>query len=904
MSVNEAGVAGVEQRVNVEGWDHEVVVAGRDLFIETHVHTGVAEFVTLELASIPAHAAPRGAAALAGRLRQRSVLVLAGDDEDKPMVARHVAARLARTIAAAGGDAPALLEWAGSLELEALLRGLHARDTPAVVLLPSILPQQVDWNLARLYAAARERRHHVLATTDLRRERWHLEPGEEGFWHELTGDELYDSAALVTLLVEELARANGPLPDGLLRQAHEPARSALGGVALGDLAARLRTPANARRFGELLRNRADEEGAGVDVERLVDEATSARGRLMKWFNGELDSAQRVLALGLSFFAGLADDQCFAALERWVKHIRAERDPLQRAFDYADVAALEFFDRVETENGGARFEARLADQRRLVFEAAWGSHRRQLVGALGVLTGLAAQSAEHRGGDAELYGSAGRRWQVRRSVTETLSDLGVLSPAAVEPALLRLASDGDADVQAVAAAAVARWRGYGRDAQFFALVERWQRDARIGGVVEALLEGRDETRSRGAQAQIRATLAQAVGFAAAYDPPNRLVPALVALLESLARDRNRFVRRRFTEYTLPQVVRLHLVQLRPTLREMARRADLAHPIGVALAFAARTLPDEVAATLEAWHAEASAERPRVADPRRLDERDVLVMAVAYTCGELAYDAGGPPTPAHGFARLREILAREAHPRVRGAAIVAIGRQARTRFAVAEPMLQRLVAEIAPDEVDDVVRLLADVYLAQRREMKGGDDTFEVKGERVPIWIDRPRPLTAVEMALLRWLGDAAHPAAQRIAMLATLAFVEMLDGPESNEVARRREARWREDAADPAARVASVPAWAAVRPGWYAGTFVPWLATRGAPALYPVIRTVLAEALAQRAARPATLGYVLRRWEGMGGGGDTPEVARRLRGAMAWHAGAWVLLLAGGFVFLMLLLTIL
>jgi hypothetical protein len=639
------------------------------------------------------------------------------------------------------------------------------------------------------------------------------------------------------------------------------------------------------------------------LRRMLDEVTSPRRRVEKWFGTEEPGTQ-LLALGLSLFEGLPDDQFFAALERWVAHIREHRDPQLRAFDYADVARLQqFFHTVETDGAAARYEPRWPGQRRFVFAAAWQTHRRQLLGALSLVTDLAVESADEQARDVELYGSATRRWQLRRAATEALSDVGLLSAEAVQPALLRLASHWDLDVQEVAASATALWRRNEQHEAFFELLGRWQRDARIGGRMESLLTGRDPKRNFGPQAQIRSTIALAVGVAAGYDPPGRLRPELVALFEELAGDANRLVRERFSSYTLPQVVSLHLEQLRPVLHRLARIVGLKHPIGAALAYASRTVPDEVAATLNAWHAECAASRPSTVDPRRITARDARLMVLAFTYGELPYDEGAPLTAEAGFARLKEILAREAHPKVRTAVVIAMGRQANKRFTSVEPMLQALVGEVTPDECDEVVRLLTSVYLAQRVALGPGESEFEHKGTRYPIWIDRGRPLTAVETAMLRWLGDTRHPAAQRIAVQVTLSFVETLDGPEADEVARRRSQRRQQAETDAAARIAGTPFHLAVHAGWYTGTFVPWLATLGEPVLFPVIRSLLPEALAQRTARPRALDFVLGRWERMAGNEEAARIARRLRSALGWQNGAGCLLVIAAFFVLFLLIKI-
>ncbi|HSU17993.1 hypothetical protein [Longimicrobium sp.] len=888
MTSDDEYAAGVD--VWVEGGANVTQVAGRDLYVQMAAE----EFVRLDADAVRGEAAPRAVGDLVRQLADQRLLVLAGAYEDKARVARHVAVDLASR------EQVPVLEWAGEGGLDALLRGMRRKES-AVVLLSGILPQQVDWNLPRLRSDAARARQWVIATTDRRHREWNLTPGQDAFWHEIAPDRLFDSDTLLTVLLHELGDIRGALGDGAYEEAYEPGDSTLCGLALREIAERLRTPPNVEEFGRRLLQRARSGGLEREgIESLADAITSPAVPIRRWFNTPPRSDdERLLALGMAFFEGLPDDQFFAAMERWVADIRERRDPRQRSFDYADVARLEdFFARVETADGGIRWEPRWPDQRAFILRAGWDGHRRQMLGALDVLTRLAADSAEGRGGDRELYGSPGERLRVRRAVTGALGELGLLSPAGVEPALLELASDADADVQGVAAAAVAGWRlrGGEAEARFFALLKRWQRDARIRGIVESLLAGRDERKSGGAHAQIRATVALALGFASEYDPPGGLKPDLVTLMKELAGDRNRIVRERFARYTLPKMVRLHVAQLRPTLRGLARRSDLAFAIGASLAQASPTLPDDVGATLDEWHLEVSRWTPGAG---RAGEREALLMVLAYTYGELPYGEGSPVRAEDGFARLRQILATERHPRVRSAAVHAVARQVRTRFGHVEPMVRALAGDLTGRERERIALALADVYRAEREGMKGGDAEVEVGGRTYAAWTEGSRETTPVERAMLRWMQDASAPAAQRIALRAAVAFAETLDGAIADEIARIRDERRRADTAPRPWDAAALPAPPSA-PGWYGGGLVPWLATVRAPAFRPVVRGLLPEALAQRTHRPLALSNVLARWEAMRVGSRPRDVARILRIALAWYFGG-ALLVALLIIFIVILL---
>jgi hypothetical protein len=891
----------VNQQVDVGGEDNEVYVSGGDLFVgHSHVHYDAREdFVRLTVETLRLTPAPRNANRMARMLRDQKGLVLGGPYDDKPAVARQLAAMVAR--ASPSGALP-LLEWNRGTDVPGLLRAIHGRTEPSLLLLTAIEPRHVRHDLEAVFRAAGSAGHRVVVTTDVPLDAWRLTPHEAALWVPLEPEGLFDEETLAGELMLHLRAARDALGT-VLREEDGAEPATVAGVPVRELAAVLGTPPNIVGFVQQLVSRAGAGKAPVDegaVRELAQVATRRDTQVTRWFHGVLSPREQLLAVCLSFFDGLFEDQFFAALERWIAHVRETRDPSVPAFDYLDLDnLLTVFAPVEG-SAGTRFETRSADDRAVLLRAAWRTHRRQIMAAMGVLTELVAQSAYGRGTDWELYGSRGRRAHLRRVVAEALSDLGTISETSVERALLRLAGDGNAEVQGVAASSVARWRLHGRDAQLFRLLDRWQKDARIRSMVEALVEGKEKVRT--AEAHIRSTVALAVGYAVEYDPPNQLTKPLVALIRDLASDRNRVVRRRFTGHTLPRAVALHLAQLADLLREIAPWG-LEEDVARALAYAAETRPHDVAATLEGWHRHCEALRARQVDPRRVTPRETLLRVLAYTYGALDYEAGRPFSAEQGFDRLRQMLARESHPAVRDAVVDAMILQARQRFHMVESLLQQMMGDVAPREQDDVVRRLVEVYFAQREEMTGNAHV-SIGGRSVPGFVDLPRPLTAVEQAMMRWMRDPAHPAAQRVGMRALLAFVEALDGPESEQLARISAER-RMRAVQPVDFIASAPArQAPAPPGWYKGTVVPWLATRSAPELQPVVAGLLPEALAQQRARPAVLNYALGRWESMRADTGTQPTARRLRSALSWHANAGILLAFGGIAAILLLVVLL
>lgn len=892
------------QDVTIQGNQNHVVQVGKLVAGPTYIQQAEQgqAFFQVQLASLRQTATPANLQELADHARRHCVLLLGGTYDDKPTVARQVARHLAEEpVWTEGGEARPVLEWSGNSDFAALLRGIDQQEKPSVLVLPNVLPQHLGYDLARLRTTVAAGGHMAVATTDRGREAWNVATSAATYWYALEPEGLFAADALNLALMEGLEGIRASLPAGALDADALPG-PALAGVPLVEIAAELQTPGNVEFFVQQLAAGGPGQALGPDqVRALLGDAASGKARVEKWFHAVLQPDEQVLALSLAFFDDLYDDQFFAALERWVDWLRERRNPLQRAFDYSDVESMQaFLTRVEGSLAGTRFTSRWADQRHLLLQTAWRTHRRTVLSALPVLTRLAAESVPGRAGDPELYGSRERREQLRDAIGWALSDVGLLSRAGVQHALLQLAADPEFSVQSVAARAMARWREKGAHDQLFQTLKGWQEDARLRSVIEAILEGRTREKSDGPLAFIRATIAVAVAYASEYDAPGELHAEFVKLFTTLSADGNAMVRDRFTKFTLPRVLSLHLRQLRPELRGMMRDEWLTAHVGAALAYAYRTSAPEVVETLDEWKAE-TRRRPDTIDPRKLTSRDKLLMALAFAYGEIDYSREGPVSADQAFQWLRQVLAAERHPRVRTAAVVAISLQARRRFAQVEPLMQKVVAEAMSEERDEVVRILTEIYQDQRAELKGGTVQRTINGRQIWLWADSARPQTDVEKAMLRWLCDPGVPAAQQIAVQAFMAFALTVDRAAGAEITRYREQRAERAEEDAAALVSNTPARAAQEPGWYTGTYVPWLVTLGNERYAPILRALLPEALAQNTANALTLNFVLDNWER--DTGEPAEVARYLRTAVGWHGTAWILFPAVAVVLLIVLVLL-
>jgi|JI91814CRNA_FD_contig_121_280229_length_6048_multi_5_in_0_out_0_3 hypothetical protein len=804
-------------------------------------------------------------------IEKTGLLVLGGSNQsDKASLARYLAWKLKSY---RGANQP-ILEWERSSEPKTIDLEFQKAKEPTIYILNEVSPQNIGYSLSRIQKAAASNRHYVVATTDTPLVRWKLtEEEKQEFWIELDlSSDSYTEEVLFKELLKKLKEAGESLQQVLRKESVQDDDPVVGTYHLQVVTKQLKTPAQIAYFVQLLDKKVEEEKEVVKTTIVVELINKIKANkddheqlLKDWYYHSLDYREQLLALGLNFFDGLFDDQFFRGLEEVVKNAWQKRDEKLRAIDYCDLDNLGNFFKLnppfEVEEAEVRtIESCFPKQRRMLFKLAWNSHRRQILAALETIVELVKLSVANRSFGQELYGTRVRREQLRRVLGEAISDIGWISPIAIQDTLRQLAADREIDVQAVAAYAMARWRDseYGRDKELFETLHNWQDNDRLISQIKSLLNDQDETQSQEPQDYIRATIALTVGYAALYDPPNELHPKLYELLQKLSEETNQLVRDRFGFYTLRMVVPLHFVQLRDMLREMTQHPDLVVAISASLALAYRENPDEVLKTLNSWQKKCLNSIPTRWNAAELTPRETMLATVARTYGLIKYDEGvGTLTINEGFNNLQSIIKQEKHPYVRKVISLAIDTLTNRYFEQVEEQLKTLVANIRYDERKKIVKTLTKVYLKQRENLKGGNAEIEIDNRRYRVWMDSTkRPKTAVEEAMLRWVKDDTNAISQQVATQASVNFVRVLD---------QEEEKWIEEQKQPKAQI--VPVEVVFQPissgelqsGFYLNQIVTWLATRNAEYYRPTIRHVLPEAVNQHQSGREAMNFVLNRW---------------------------------------------
>ncbi|MEQ9480856.1 HEAT repeat domain-containing protein [Coleofasciculus sp. F4-SAH-05] len=843
-----------------------------------------------------------------GFIQEKRILAFGGgNDIDKPSLARYFAWHISNR----GYEKLPILEWQRSSDPQSIDVELQKAEETTIFLLNQVSPQNIGYDLSRIHKMAVSRQHYVIITTDIPIESWKLSPETTEFWQNLSGAELYDQNSLVKALVQALNNTTESLKQVLLNENIEPEDQCIGNLTVHTVAQQLQTPDKIARFVQLLAKEFDknqELPQKTKVIELIKEIKNNETALNNWFYQILDSREQLLALGLNFFTGLLDDQFFAALEEIVENVWQKRDPSLRALDYCDLDNLRNFfnlNPINTETDRAKVEGCFPQQRRMLFKVAWSSHRRQILAALATIETLVQNSVANRSFEQELYGTSARCEQIRLVLGEALSDIGWISPTAIQDTLRHLAADEELEVQAVAAYAMARWRdpNYNREQELFETLHNWQNDQRLISQLKSILTNQDEKTTKEPQDYIRATIALTVSYAALYDPPNQLHPKLYDLLKKLSEDPNNLVRDRFGYHTLPRVASLHLVQLRDMLHDLTLKLDLIPAISRSLAFTYQLNPEEVLRTLELWISECSTSRSINFTGIKITRYNCLLGTVALTYGQIRYDEGiNPFTPDQGFHRLRNILQRERYSFIRQVVLIAIKLLTIRYFEQIEDLLQDLVAEVKSNERKEIVYILGETYLKQRENLSNGDDEIEINGHRYSIWRDlNQRPRTAVEEAMFRWLKDNSKPVAQQVAEDTEVKFYEVLDQEEEKKIQEiqdrqsKQELYSRESWVDPVIVSQS-------KSGFYLNKLVPWLATKNAERYRPAISNLLPKAFWHYQLRRDMMTFVLRKWSHVSDN-EVKTISSLLKSALRWAAILPWLLAVGGGSLLMLIIVV-
>jgi hypothetical protein len=629
------------------------------------------------------------------------------------------------------------------------------------------------------------------------------------------------------------------------------------------------------------------ESAEQDLRASLKESGD-RPRLVQILYNSLSQREKLLALGLGFFNDLFEDQFFTALEYVVEEVWQKRDSSLQALDYEDLLSLQgrLFQFLDTRSNNRQIELIGPDYRYLLFKAAWGSHQRQILNALPTLKKVVEGSFFRV--DTALYGSLLRRQQLRTSISETISDIGLITLSAVEDILIEFASTDNYYSQDIAAHAIARWHKPSQDepevnqlseSTFLAILKEWNNDkSRTYSYSTVYVSSRNNSESQDAnsarilaKSYLQSTLALIVGDAVEYDLSGNLSESLFDLSMELIANSSSLVRDRVSYRLLPSIISTHITQLDTTnfFQTVINQSDetLIEGLALSLGIAYQTNPDLVLSMLRRWESEVGS-CPDKVNAATVGSRDAKILTIAKTYGEI--QGGTFPDKLNSekiTAKIFQILRKEKHPKIREALFESIESQLlqplnyKNVFRGILGIVQENFQAIDRKEGFRVTQLIEKAYLWERKQLENpgliasAQGTITVDGENY--YVASGYPKTEIENILSDWIVNTKYPIAQQIALQGKTHLAKIFNLEESRILSV--------EADQPLNNEVSVALADDINPqtipqGGYRGEWVPRLATRKIQSLKPSIRNLLPEAIKQKENSPEAFKFVLEEWQ--------------------------------------------
>lgn len=783
---------------------------------------------------------PEIATNLLSILKKNHIVVLSeGVNVDKAALARHLAVLQSKHLEDLGEEVT-VKEWYRSSDPSDIKYELEVYKTCKILILTQATPQYLlGYNLSDIQTIASKRSHFIVVTTELPFAAWHLFDSCLAWWHIVTDKDVEDCQRLISV-------------------------------------------------------RSHEES------------------LSEWYHRQLNSKEQLLAIGLSLFDGLFDDQFFSALEAVVEYSWKKRDANLQALDYCDLDNLRgYFDFIETETQEAIIRIRYPKQRLTCLKIAWKTHRRQILSVLPILVNLVKGTVE--GVDRELYSSPIRQEKLRQTISEAISGIGLISRLgagsreAVNDSLIQLAASRDTKVQAVAAQSIAAWRDQDNqvyignqekidiDGELFSIFESWipnpkysvsstldrefQQRAQSQGKSDVQEEYKDQQKNQDQNHEsqekpehyIEATLAIVVGYASQYDPKGNLSETLYERFKKLPRasKSNPMVRDGFAKYTLRMVVGRHLSKVQDFLLKTILNNgfdDLIPEVAESLSTAYRYNPVLVVALLKQWENWCLTENIFSDNPEELKRRNSLMATTAVTIENIFasnHDKYSEElTIGQAFITLLNFLNFEGEEKARRFLLQLISSLIKNKFNKLKPQdLEKLFKIISLEESTKIIlKALNTIYLEQRSNLTGGDETFEIdtdtinnsKKNQYPIWlVPEERKSTLIEDILLNWIKNDLNPQCQKFAALAYMGFIREFEEEERAAIDSIWRNRFYADKLIENNQFVRKPPRKAYLPKkpkrlfYYDSILIPWLITRSAKIYFKGISNLLPEAAKYR-----------------------------------------------------------
>ncbi|WP_430406290.1 hypothetical protein [Fluviicola sp.] len=511
------------------------------------------------------------------------------------------------------------------------------------------------------------------------------------------------------------------------------------------------------------------------LQELVDNLCQGPTKMVRSWFYQLDHRSRIVALAAAMFDGILVDQFFESLNDITNQTFWETsDPSLKALDYFQLTFLDPFFLIQMRDQNQYVFCKTPVIKSVILDLGRSEYRRHFKVALEIFYNLMKYSYSTKSINWELYGTPSKRVLLRKSFGEILHDSGVIEFGLVENHLLELAASGNYFLQNICAKAIAKWRMYGNEEQFFSILKNWQQDNNIQNRIEELFKRSTKDTSTDdldAIDLIKTTAVLALGHASYYDQPNKLHEDIVHAMVNFAKQsdtiqsNNKFgisVRQ-----ALPKFIHHHSSQLRHHLfQELMPLESLRDPIIKGLLLAMENYPEQVSEALEHWFDWCSADASKENRRSMTTQRDNILIVILKVLEQADLSENKYFVNERLYTHyLIPLIKQEKRGEVIENVLSLLVKIQACDFELASRFSAETIGLLTKAQRLFVVVEWGKVYKQQRLETT--KQTYERGGTDYAIWFDsQPRPLTSMESVLYRWMeGDSV------VRRFATLTFLE-------------------------------------------------------------------------------------------------------------------------------------
>lgn len=761
------------------------------------------------------------------QLKKNRVLILSGPDGfDREDFAMYVAALLQSE-----EEEYETLELKNNIEDENIVRVIRDLEDASILILNRIHPRHIGHNFETFLKEMIEGGHYAVVTTEVLVKAWVLsENNIADHWFTVPDQIEYDSQVLLKLLLEGLQSLKYLLAD---RPEKVVSTSEMvEGITVNDVAGRLKHPGQVTLFlyyfSQLNSGFLPQEL--IDILRNLSDTDSKV--LHRWFEG-LSHQEKLIVLVALMMEGVYDDQFFGVISSVCESTFWQKSAGElQTIDYFQIEFIKHFFRFEEFGDGFIIYGKRNHLRRTMFETVWSSYRRHIRVLLNTLLQLTTDSYKHSVNNWDLYGTPERRTIIRIAFGNMLSEMGLISWESVKGLYYELILSGNGYYRAIAARAMARWRGTGNDTAFFALLKQWQTEEFTSSNVRHLFKRRklillDDTPEH-PDVLVAQTAILCIGYAAEYDRPNQLSEELIEGLKFFVNQDEVNVQESLKK-AMPKILRTNVLQLRHILLDDFMKHDyMVEPVSLAFAEAYTYHPGLIKDSLSSWQKFALETASSDNRRQKTTKRDNALATVLKTLRFIDYSIDGEDTISlsSSYEFCIELLRQEGREAVRKAVLQLLAFLLCIDFDAGMSTVDMMKSFLSEKDGSWLVNEWGSIYRQQRFEQTEAPHTLEIQGEYLPVWeYTDDRPLTAIEEGMFLWLEKGSLEL-QKYAMLTFMEFSVTLEQEVSYLMpALREQLRLRRERAaqrkatptpsgQPAESYTPVPAYLKKLPVWW------------------------------------------------------------------------------------------